>query len=1275
MRKYLLIILSLFLLGTNKSLAYNDSVVHPGITKEAINLYLNSGNQGKISKSEIKLIVKGSIEEDTDPRYANHFYNPYNNKSLLEAFGKALPTAREWAFRQTSLTGDYSVPAILDNYRQGEKRRAFEGVGRILHLIQDMGVPAHVRVDPHLPGNADGYETFTKENTNFFGVKTTYAKNDIDNIFDGFASYTIDNYYSDERIDNLIKIEEIKRIKEKDGVVYDYGIKDGKIVCRVKVEKKLNTCFLTKYVYKYYWQSLYPKAVTHSASALSWFMDEFEKIDNEKKELSFWNKAFNSIVKAPSNIMNSTRYFLGDNYLAMKDGVVMNIKGAWYFAGATGNAVYYSGMALDSLSEKAIKSTTEIVKTGTINTISSIGEASNLGGLLIEGSFKTAEDTTGRVLDAFEEVGSVIKKTTTQILEVVENAEKKLKEKKTEQLKEDKNIFNKEETREVIINPETAFVIPGEGVDWQSRQNILLFSGGSLPTKEEERELNDVQDLSLIEFSLYSLITNDKESTSSTTVGVNIDKKDLNNLKYYLSESAPDEEIAWAESIPERFTLSPDAGEKTVYLYVSDEKNLIIFKSSIYLQTKDAIIEIISGPEYYSSSTEASFLLRADSPPELFEYSFNGEEFLVSDLSSSISEGIVFPEAYNILNIRIRDKFGRIGTTSYEWIVDTRAPVVSFEEAEIVEDGIVLNWLLENEDNNSSPVKHFELEIYLDDEFLEYHKFESDVFSFSLSNQENLSFRIRAIDMAFNIGDWSSLKTEEEKIKNVLISEIGIRDKEFIELYNPNKEDISMDGWYITYYYKNYNWNTPYKYLSLDGEIIKANSYYLISAKEDNFEFYDNYFSFNLNDYDGSVGIFSSDPRISSSSEAKSYKIDVVGWGSPQYVYEGAPIKIQSKTKSIERKARASSTKESMEEAFSDKFFGNAYDSDNNSDDFVLTESPFPQGSYSLSEPREPIIPSSPTDFSLKDGGLAHYSVELQWTESESYKREGESFYEMRYMEGEVECNFEDESKEYKTVNKTILPEISGEDIRREIYLDFFVPNTDYCFALRVFNGETWSPWAEVNFKTLFTEAKELTNLPIHMRYVTATRLTKENSPYFLSTMAIVGSRGLIIEPGVVIKVYEFYMNNMNSFPNYLNAEGPIIAIGTKEEPIIFTTIHDDSVDGDSNNNGSNTIPGKGVYGRSWGGLILRHAGNIFDNVIIKYAGGNHIYKNNIISIHSPDTIITNSIFENNNRGINVAYFSTSTQAVITNNTFLRTDGGITLGGNANPVLENNVFK
>jgi hypothetical protein len=136
-----------------------------GIT-EGVKVIFNS----KMAKA---WITDGGEYEDNPGRPANHFHNPLTNSGLFGA------SARAWAISPVGVQGpeSYSWNDTRSNYylaltskdktsRENYFAATFRGVGQVMHLVQDMSIPAHTRNDPHptypLIGGGDLYELWAK---------------------------------------------------------------------------------------------------------------------------------------------------------------------------------------------------------------------------------------------------------------------------------------------------------------------------------------------------------------------------------------------------------------------------------------------------------------------------------------------------------------------------------------------------------------------------------------------------------------------------------------------------------------------------------------------------------------------------------------------------------------------------------------------------------------------------------------------------------------------------------------------------------------------------------------------------------------------------------------------------------------------------------------------------------------------------------------------------------------------------------------------------------
>jgi outer membrane protein assembly factor BamB len=208
---FLILFIGGFVLYTNKAFLYTGMPTHYNLTQEMVKFY-NLNFDPDITPHQLELILKGSLDEDTPPRYMYHLYDPIYNRAPFSDFG--VHTAKEWALssdiQQSSLVtfasviykllhidfqyhGDYSWPAAIKFYQKGSLDQAYYGLGHILHLIEDMTVPAHSRNDPHLPGNEDPYETWTVNNDDLEAYN--WAEPLYNNGYQPTEFYTIGEYF------------------------------------------------------------------------------------------------------------------------------------------------------------------------------------------------------------------------------------------------------------------------------------------------------------------------------------------------------------------------------------------------------------------------------------------------------------------------------------------------------------------------------------------------------------------------------------------------------------------------------------------------------------------------------------------------------------------------------------------------------------------------------------------------------------------------------------------------------------------------------------------------------------------------------------------------------------------------------------------------------------------------------------------------------------------------------------------------------------------------
>ena len=229
-RLFLLVLIA-FIFAPQNSFAYDDQTTHPAITAEMVDSF-NSFTADKISALHKSFVVKGSMDEDyPETTSLNHFFDPLQNIGFY-----GYRSSKDWATNKSLVINSFTWSKSVQYYAEGNLEMAFLGLGHILHLIEDLGVPDHTRNDPH-PGvlwmNASPYENWAKiKNANtLHGLAGSYSKidilfyGDLSQYFDYLALYSNNNFVSANTIDPVPGAFEYKKpeILRWDGS-YTYGI-------------------------------------------------------------------------------------------------------------------------------------------------------------------------------------------------------------------------------------------------------------------------------------------------------------------------------------------------------------------------------------------------------------------------------------------------------------------------------------------------------------------------------------------------------------------------------------------------------------------------------------------------------------------------------------------------------------------------------------------------------------------------------------------------------------------------------------------------------------------------------------------------------------------------------------------------------------------------------------------------------------------------------------------------------------------------------------------
>ncbi|MBM2817935.1 MAG: hypothetical protein HW401_525, partial [Parcubacteria group bacterium] len=171
--------------------------------------------------------------------------------------------------------------------------------------------------------------------------------------------------------------------------------------------------------------------------------------------------------------------------------------------------------------------------------------------------------------------------------------------------------------------------------------------------------------------------------------------------------------------------------------------------------------------------------------------------------------------------------------------------------------------------------------------------------------------------------------------------------------------------------------------------------------------------------------------------------------------------------------------------------------------------------------------------------------------------------------------------------------------------------------AIFIFSVFVWSAYFQA----------ALAATPVSGEILTDTVWTKAQSPYVVEDYLEVGEGAtLAIEPGVIVKFNQ----------SYIDVYGKIIASGTPEDKIYFTSFLDDSVGGDTNGDGGAITPDDG----DWQGINFYQpsSGSRFDYADFKYAETNfYLDSSDLILASSSISFADDAGIDSNNSSLNVS--------------------------------------
>ncbi|WP_415082849.1 hypothetical protein [Micropruina sp.] len=169
--------------------------------------------------------------------------------------------------------------------------------------------------------------------------------------------------------------------------------------------------------------------------------------------------------------------------------------------------------------------------------------------------------------------------------------------------------------------------------------------------------------------------------------------------------------------------------------------------------------------------------------------------------------------------------------------------------------------------------------------------------------------------------------------------------------------------------------------------------------------------------------------------------------------------------------------------------------------------------------------------------------------------------------------------------------------------------------------------------------------------------------PYIMGSFRLSDIPGSPLTPRVTLTIPAGAIVKFDDAGTLNVINGSLIVNGTDAKPAIFTSIHDDTVGGDTNGNGNQTKPKPGSWGgvsvsSGWSGDRRYTHGTLMANELDQRYGAG------INSFEADQFRLTNSILRNNSRGITAARhqfleFTPGSIAIIDNT--LTSSGGISV--------------
>ena len=1283
-----------FLLFPSTVFAYASKTTHPHLTRQAAVLFnktvsdpsspfrsspaRNGSTKGRsnelesLSNEAIGWLAQGAADEDLPPRWLNHYYDPvtgegWNGEGVtamnaetirgLSALGlsyEKAESAKTWAQDSSAQMlfalygGDQTWQKAVSEYVKGNRKNAFIALGHVLHLLQDMTVPEHTRNDTHLgiAGDpASPYET-AAQNYQVSPDKIEMTNlNDLDDYFDILADYSNKNFVSENSIFKYPiggKLSE-NQVGGKLFMILDNSVDKYPLYFKKQpgiddVEYSVND----ERILTAYWSRLAPKAVGAGAGVINLF---FKEVEEAKKNPEKYKTV--SALAMLSNIKQ------GRLPLISIFGEMARVERTF-----TSTIAFLKNLYTGSKAEETSPPVTPVVPLtlplAVENEAKSVippKPAAPPKNLPIQKNknFENDEDAAPtasstpliavpqiKVTEATSTPTSIIEASGSLVLA-------------------DQSLDNTEDDTEPppVYIPPLTHMGPAKDEEPPPDTTPPLAPTVILPTGEASYLTNKTH-----------LIFSGEKSDDTIAIIFSLDGV-TQLITDFVSSTTWTNEIDFTE------------GEHTISVQAKDAVG-----NASGLITLDVTVDTTApvAPIILSPTTEASFITNQTHLDLIGTKSEDVVAILLSldgvdsfanfDSATKWYKSFALDAGSHTLAVKAKDAAGNASAAvMLNIIMDAAPPAVNFAAIDSVQKHreFLVSWSgmdkISAENSDEQAVKYFDID-WRDMSTSTYESWFIATTSasavFAGDNGHTYRFRVRATDAAGNVSEWSESADIAVRLPHVVISEVKIgganATDEFVELYNPADEAVSLTGWKLQKL--SVSGQTRENLLtSFPSATIPAHGFYLVTHPAG---------------YTGNVSpdaVYSTQSSLASNNTVILYNgegviIDKLGFGAASE-FEGAPAAGVSSGNSLERKASAASTAESMSLGGNEELAGNGENTDGNAADFILRANPEPQNSESLPEPRaNDDRPASIADLRAALVETTASSVKLLWSTPADAKLGEDAIYDILYAPQPLPtgCILNILWNEASRVVPNPVPADSV-GAAESLVVSGLSPNTYYCFAVKTWNGYCWSDLSNLyvvrTLKTGGTLAARGTFLPNPVS--SATTLTPDNNPHIVDGSVWVKAK-LTILPGVIVKFKPYFYGQTGQLTSRLLFSGGLEARGTAENPIIFTSLYDDRFGGDTD--GAAHTPAKG----DWAFLDFTSATTA--PAVIDYAdfyfGGDSTGTGNsggaIYSLGLRPLSVSNSFFENNHAGIvgrNATGAASLTPLIVKNSIFRANTSGL----------------